>query len=199
MIRIYALLSALMLIAGCATQSLDGPPAPLGDFSLGHNVVIASKAVKGPVSRTASEDELAATLKTALADRFERYEGEQLYHFGVSVEGYMLAPRGVPLVYTPKSALVVNVTVWDDAGGRKLNEKPHQLTILETTDQNSVFIGSGWGRSKNKQLNGLSYNAARAIELWLLEQREEYGWFGEDERVMTAADAIKKPVDAADR
>jgi hypothetical protein len=49
--------------------------------------------------------------------------------------------------------------------------------VLENTDQNSVLFGSGWGRTKEQQLAGLSYNAAYAIEQWLMEQKEQLNWF----------------------
>lgn len=177
MIRVLTLCLGFVLLAACTPQNLNDPPVFLGDFKLGHNVVVASKMQKGPVSRNATEEEWVGALSDAVSKRFGRYEGEGLYHFGISVEGYMLAPPGVPLVYTPKSALIINVTVWDDARGKKLNEKPFQLTAFENTDQDSILIGSGWGRSKEKQLAGLSYNAVYAIEKWLVEQMETRGWF----------------------
>lgn len=51
MIRLITLLTGLLLLIGCAEQDLSKePPVDLGDFKLGHNVVVASKMVKGPVS-----------------------------------------------------------------------------------------------------------------------------------------------------
>ena len=177
MIRILALLLGLGLLGACAQKQLDQPLADLGDFRLGHNIVIASKMQKGPVSREATEEEWVTALTSAIGARFGQYQGDRLYHLGVSVEGYMLAPRGLPLVYTPKSALLLNVTVWDDAAAKKLNDRPKQLIVLETTDKDSVVVGSGWGRSRQQQMRGLSVNAAFEIEKWLLRQKEELGWF----------------------
>ena len=194
MIRLFALLTALVFLAGCATNDLKEPPVDLGDFKLGHNVVVASKAQKGPVSRDATEQEWVAALTKAVDDRFGRYEGEQLYHLGVSVEGYMLAPPGVPVVYTPKSALIINVTLWDDVGGRKLNESVHQIVVLETTSKDSIFIGSGWGREKEEQMAGLSYNAARQIQEWMQETAETYKWFTPDEIVVPKGAEQEKPL-----
>jgi hypothetical protein len=184
MIRLFALMTSFVLVVGCGgTGVLDQPPPPLGDFKLGHNIVVTSKMQKGPVSREASQEEWEATLKGAIGERFGRYQGEGLYHFGISVEGYMLAPKGVPLLYSPKSALVVNVTVWQDSKARKLNESPYQMTIFESTDQESVLVGSGWGRDKDEQLVGLSFNAALALEKWLVQQHEELGWFTPNAKV----------------
>lgn len=173
-----AILVSLTLLAGCASQeAVEAPLVDLGAFKLGHNVVVASKMKKGPVSRDASEEEWKAALTSAIANRFSQYEGDQFYHLAVSVEGFMLAPPGVPLVYKPKSALIVNVTVWDDAKGRKLNEKVKQFTVFEDTSGESFLVGSGTVRSKEEQMDGLASNAVRQIEAWLVEQRGENGWF----------------------
>lgn len=179
MLRVLTLLAGLSLMAACApsTMTVTEPPEDLGDFKLGHNIVVAPKMAKGPVSREATEEEWTTALTQALAERFERYDGEELYHFGISVEGYLLAPPGVPLVYTPKSALIINVTIWDDAAGRKLNDEPHQMTIFESTDAESYVLGSGHSRTKEEQIALLSFNAARLIEQWLAEQHEDHGWF----------------------
>jgi len=56
----------------------------------------------GPASREADTDEWIAAVTKAVGDRFERYEGEQLYHFGISLEGYVLAQPGLPIVLSPK-------------------------------------------------------------------------------------------------
>ena len=177
MTRIYALLTAMVIVVGCTASTLDDPLESLGEFSLGHNVVVAGKAQKGPVSRDATAEEWVSAMTAAVNDRLGRYQGTQLYHLGISVEGYMLAPPGVPVVYSPKSALVINVTAWDDAAGRKLNDEPHQMTIFEDTRANTVLLGSGHSRSKQEQLDGLAFNAARAVEQWLAYHHEMNGWF----------------------
>ena len=110
MIRIFAVLGILAMLSACAPMATpEDPLADLGAFRLGHNVVVASKARTGPISRAATTQEWEAVMKNAIANRFGRYQGDQLYHLGISVEGFMLAPPGLPLVYTPKSALIVNV------------------------------------------------------------------------------------------
>ena len=177
MIRIAACLTLVLGLMACTEDTGARPPEDLGAFKLGHNVVIASKMKKGPVSRDATQEEWVSTLTSAVDKRFGRYEGDQLYHFGISVEGYMLAPPGVPVLYNPRSALILNVTVWDDAAAKKLNDEPHQMTIFEDTTSESVALGSGHIRSKEEQLQGLADNAMDAIEEWLAEQRETEGWF----------------------
>ena len=179
MIRPFALSAcvAVLTLTGCTQDAVNEPMLPMGDFSLGHNIVIAENARKVTVSRAVTEQEWTTAMTQALATRFGRYQGDELYHFGVSVEGFMVAPPGVPLVYTPKSALIIEVAVWDDAAGRKLNDEPQQFTIFEDTDSQSVLVGSGLSRDKQEQIDGLAENAAQVIERWMSEQHIKHGWF----------------------
>lgn len=169
-------------LAACSPsgEDLSEPAVPLGDFNLSHNVVVAPKVVKGPFSRNATEEELTGALKDAIAARFDRYEGDKLYHFGVSIEGYVLAAPGVPVIYSPKSVMVIQITVWDDAAGGKLNAEPHQITVFESLSGETA-VGSGLTQSKEEQLRNLTVNAAKQIELYLVKQREDEGWFGPDD------------------
>lgn len=175
--RIMAVFAVCTFLAGCGAQEVDQDRfVDLGDFKLGHNIVIAPNVQKVPGSRDASKEEWTTALTNAFADRFERYDGDQLFHFGISVEGYMLAPPGIPLVAAPKSAVVLNVTIWEDAEARKLNEEPHQLVILESFDQGPI-VGSGYTSTSEEQLENLAFNASRELEKWLADQQEEFGWF----------------------
>lgn len=195
MARIFAMVAALALLVGCANQNSikESGREDLGAFSLGHNIVVASKMQKVPISRDATQEEWVDSLTSALAERFERYEGSQLYHFGISVEGFALAPPGVPLVATPKSAVVINVTVWDDAEGAKLNEDPHQLLVFESFGE-GLIVGSGFTNTREEQLENLSFNAARQVEVWLRKQHRELGWFAAKDG--PAPDAEDAPVTA---
>lgn len=177
MIRVLAVLMTVVTLAACnGASDLGDAPTPLGDFNLHHNIVVAPKAQKGPLSREVSKDELAAAVKAATAERFGRYDGDRFYHFGISVEGYVLAQPGIPLVFAPKSILILNLTVWDDAKNKKLNSEPHQITVFESFDQGPV-VGSGYTKSAEEQLKNLSQNAAKSIENYLVKQNREQGWF----------------------
>lgn len=176
-LRVVAAVLALALLGACSgAADLDEAPVPLGEFNLVHNVVVAGKAQRGPLSRRATEEQLVEAMRSAIDERFGRYEGTQNYHFGISVEGYVLAAPGIPLVLAPKSILIINVTVWDDAAGKKLNDEPEQITVLETFGTGAV-VGSGFTLTAEEQLKQLTQNAAKAVERYLLRQKNEQGWF----------------------
>lgn len=162
-------------VAGCsATSDLSDPPVPLGRFALGHNVVVAPNLTKGPVSREAGKEEWIDPVKTAIQTRFGRYEGDKLYHIAVSLEGYILAPPGIPIVASPKSILIAKLTVWDDSQGRKLNDEPEQLTVIEAPAKDTFLVGSGYTRTKTQQIKALSEQLAKQIQRYLQKHPE---WF----------------------
>lgn len=177
-LRAFAAMLLAAFLAGCAAdaQIEDEPPVDLGDFRLGHNIVVAKDMQQGPFSRTATEAEVEAALTAAMADRLGRYEGDKLYHIGLKVDAYALALPGVPVVFTPKSLLVVSANVWDDATGKKLTAESKLLSVFEGPS-GSTLVGSGLTRSKEKQLEILSANMAKRVERWLLENGT---WFGID-------------------
>ena len=168
---LFAVLSA----CAAADEDLNEPLVPLGEFKLGHNIVVADNAVMAPPSRRASEDELEDAMKLAIERRFGRYKGDQFYHIAISIDGYSLAVPGIPLVLNPKSIMVIKATVWDDAAGGKINEEPRQFTVLERLSSETA-ISSGLTQNKQQQLKNLSDNAARLIEAWM---RENPDWFAD--------------------
>lgn len=194
--RLLALCLTFGLVAGCTNPNdLDRAPVPLGDFKLAHNVVVAPNLTKGPASREASKEEWIAVMKKAIDERFSRYDGDKLYHLAISVEGYVLAVPGVPLVASPKSALIIHVTVWDDAAGKKLNEEPEQVTIVESIS-GSTLIGSGLTQSKEVQMENLSRNAAKLIQNWLVRQNLNEDWFGGAAANRAAAASVEDTADS---
>jgi hypothetical protein len=198
MFRLLALLSSVLLMAACTNPNdLDEAPADLGDFRLGHNVVVASKMTRGPVSREATPEEWQESLTGAIDERFGRYEGDRLYHLGVSVEGYVLAQPGIPIVASPNSVLILLLTVWDDAASQKMNTPPEQITVIETISGNTI-LGSGLTQSKEVQMRNLSRNAAKQIENFLVRRRAGEGWFGASDAVAEDAAAADTVVENAD-
>ena len=173
--RLFTILFAVLSLSACVKNDLSEPPPDLGNFLLGHNVVVAPDLVMGPLSREADKDKFIAAVKEAVDDRFSRHDGDKYYHFGVNLSGYVLAQPGIPVVLAPKSILIFTLTVWDDEANAKLNSKPEQITVLETLSGDTI-VGSGLTKSPEQQMEALAYNAAKAIEKYLRENRK---WFDE--------------------
>ncbi|SEM96216.1 hypothetical protein SAMN04488012_1102 [Palleronia salina] len=172
-LRLLALVG-LVTLAGCAANSLDETPEALGDFRLGYNIVQARDVEQGPFSREATKDELTTALADAVEARLGRYDGDGLYHLGIAIGGYVLALPGLPVIYTPKSALIFEVNVYDNATQQRLNAKPHRITAFEGVENIAPIVGSGLVRGKEEQLENLATDGARALENWLIRNAE---WF----------------------
>jgi len=194
--RNAVLVGAAVLVAACNGASDLGKPAvPLGDFNLSHNIVVAPKVQKIPLGRTLETEVMTKMLQSAVAERFDRYEGARLYHFGISIESYFLAPPGVPVVAAPKSAMIIRLTVWDDAKNKKLTQKAHQITVIESLDQGPL-VGSGYTKSAEEQFKNLSQNAVKQIENFLVRENKAKGWFnGTQGPAVEAAEEVATATD----
>jgi hypothetical protein len=195
-VRILALSLSLCALAACQGNDLKEPPVPLGNFALGLNIAVADNVQKVPISRDADPKAWEAAIKKAVADRFGRYEGAKLYNIGISIDAYALAPPGLPVVLKPRSVLVVTANIWDDAAQKKLNPEGKQLTIFEKMSAETV-IGTGLTRTKQQQMDILSYNTAKAIENWLLDHPEWFGLPPKGTKPAVAAPAAVPPLAAA--
>ncbi len=133
------LLALGALAAGCSRNGAElGDIRPeLGDFRLCYNIVTTNDAVQGPLSRAADLDVFADHLRDEIDRRFGRYEGDRLYHLAINIDAYVLAVPGIPLVASPRSALILSTNLWDDQLGRPLNEEPEQFTVLESASGGS--------------------------------------------------------------
>jgi hypothetical protein len=162
----------LLFLAGCSSpiQDFQTKLVPIGNFRLGQIVPRAdAELTKGPVSRTASSEEWVAAVNDAFKDRFSRFDGGSYYHLGITVNGYILAKPGIPLIAAPKSVLIFRVIVLEDHTGKVLTGKPHQITIIEQLNASSL-LGSGYTRSREQQINDLAQQAALSTEAWLRRQ-----------------------------
>lgn len=184
MMRLFAALICLPLLMACATEDLaTTPPVPLGEFALGLNITVTTNMQKVPISREATGAEWEAAMEKAIADRFGRYDGTRLYNFGISVDAYALAPPGIPVVAAPKSVLAITANIWDDRIRTKLNPEGKQMIVFEGFSGESV-IGTGITRTREEQMAALAFNAAKAVERWLLDHPE---WFDIDPAAAAAA------------
>lgn len=170
--RLIAALSVLLL-AACAAEDLSRPPEPMGNFAVGYTIVVAKNAQAAGPSRKATAEEWEYVLKDALEKHFGRYDGDKLYHIGVTVDAYALAIPGVPVVLNPKSVLAITVNVWDDTAGRKINAEAEQLTVFQSLS-GETMIGSGLTQNRKEQMEDLAANAADDINDWLLRNK---AWF----------------------
>ncbi len=168
-----AILTALAVSACASGRELREERGELGDFFLAHAIVVADNATVGPASRRVEPEQWQEVLTEEMRRRFSRYDGDTLYHLGVSVDGYILAMPGIPVVAAPQSALILGVTLWNDAEGGKVNERPHRITVLESPS-GETLVSSGLTQSAEQQMQNLSQNAVLAIENWLAANPE---WF----------------------
>ncbi|MFW2589079.1 hypothetical protein [Sagittula sp. SSi028] len=169
MLRSFVLLLGFLGLAACsnATKDLSEPVEPLGDFTLGHAVVVAPNLNMVGISKDAPKEDWISAVDTAIEQRFRRYEGGKFYHLGISLEEYSLAVP-VPLVPS-KSGLSLRVTVWDDAAKAKMNEETHVIRVIQ--------VLPSYGMSKQRQIDSLAEEAALRIETWLRERMTEDTWF----------------------
>ena len=175
-VRVWLALAALALLAACTDTA--GPvsrsaPEPLGDFKLGYAVVVAKNAQKGPLSREATPEEWVALIKPKLERMYRPLQGDRFYHISVSVDGYVLAVPGVPVIASPKSMLVVSLNVWDDERGKLVLEPNKRFTIIEAISGKSI-LGSGLTRTKEEQMQVLVDQALKRIDAYLRENADAF-------------------------
>ncbi len=187
----------LALVACAAGDPLEEELPPMGDFRLSHNIVVADNMQQVPPSRNATPEEWEEILVAEIDRRFGGYEGDRLYHIGIAVDGYALAPPGIPIVLSPRSVLVLSVNIWDDELGRKLHEEPEQIIVFEGTSPETFLVGSGIARNRNEQMQVLARNAARRVQLFMLENPE---WFNisaeEAAAAVTGVEALAEAAEA---
>jgi len=186
---VLAIIGLLALTAcGGIRDDLTMTPDALGDFRLGHNIAVVNEPVQGPFSRSVTDEEWQAAMVAAVDDRFNatRFPGGKFYHVGVAVEGYVLAMPGIPLVYSPRSALIFSVNFFDDSTQTKLNDEPIQMTVFEPCCS-VPLLGTGYTRSAAEQMEGLAFSASRAIERTM---RQNADWFGGTPEVLPDDDTI---------
>ena len=167
--------SPLGLLSACASGAkLGDERAELGDFLLGHGDRCYGKdAVKAPCLAQGRARRLERKPEAEVQRRFARYQGDTLLSPGVACRAMFWPFRAFPLVAAPKSFLILGVTVWDDAAGKKLNDKPHRIVVSR------IAVGRNRDQfrpdAKRRRADAnLSQNAVAAIERWLAKQED---WF----------------------
>jgi hypothetical protein len=193
----FATLTTALVLSACSVPDPDTEEqVDLGNFSLGHNVAVTVNAQKVGPSRTASAEEWEEVIEAAIAKRFDRHEGEKLYHIALNLDAYALAIPGIPIVLSPKSIASAKLTVWDDAESTKLKEKPRQITVFEQVNGDTL-LGSGLTQKKEEQMFNLAAQLSKAVQRYLLANGE---WFGlettEEAKAAAEKDVLTLPSDA---
>jgi len=202
MIRILALVATMVLLAACEETKVNEAPEDLGDFKMRVSFVYTDKALQWPLSRAAKPSEWNEPIERALEARLGRYTGTGKYDVAITLEGFLLATGGIPVLVNPKSAAVVNVFVYDVTTKTYL-AKEHQMKIFEDTTGESAIIGSGYSRTKAEQIDGLALRIVDGLEEYMAEQHAEKGWFSggvvPEAKAKDAAAAVKSdPADVAE-
>ncbi len=191
----FASFGLLVLLAACGNSDpLEEDLPDMGDFRLAYNIVVADNMQQVPPSRNATAEEWVEVMTAEIDRRFGAYEGDRLYHIAINIDGYALAPPGIPIVLTPRSVLVISANIWDDEAQMKLHEEPEQILIFEGSSPESMLVGSGLAFTREEQMQRLARNAARRIQIFMLDNPE---WFSIDPDAARNARANVEAVAAA--
>ncbi|WP_308915566.1 hypothetical protein [Jannaschia sp. LMIT008] len=164
---------ALGGLAACAAPDpLTEEAVDLGRFQLVAPIVVTRNAQKVPPSRDGDLDQWQAVMEEELSRRFGRYRGGTDYYIALNLDGYSLAPPGIPVVLSPKSILVVTANLWTADPQEKV-AGPEQLTTFEGAD--GLFIGSGLMKDGDAQMRTLARNMARKVQGWMRRNPEALG------------------------
>ena len=176
--RLGLALAALTLLLAACTARPEAPeaepaPEPMGDFKLGFVVVVAKNPEIGPLSREVTEEQLIEAFKPRLERRLRAFDGERLYNVAVTIEGYILAKPGIPVVASISSGIVVALNVWDDERGVRVTEEHKRFTVVEKFSGKS-FIGSGLTQNKEQQLASLAESTVEQIMKYLRANQDVF-------------------------
>lgn len=157
---------ALAGLSACAVKDPLGEDLPpMGDFELAFTVVVSENAKKIPPSRNATSGALKSVMTSEVERRFGAYKGGTGYVIALNIDGYALAPPGIPIVLTPKSIMVVSANLWRADPQEKL-AGPEQISTFEGA--NTLLLGSGLVKDADEQLETLCRNTAKKVQSWLL-------------------------------
>ena len=156
--NVFGLLLTLTLF-GCSQLNLERQNDPFGDFRLGHIAVYGEEITKGPLSHEATDDEIKGAFYVALQQKLGQYTGNGEYHMVVIVDAYTLGQPGIPLVFSPQTALGFRLSVWDAQTMTRFDLIPEKLLFLENFNRKTVF-GSGLRQTREEQIVSLTQSVA---------------------------------------
>ncbi len=163
-LRAVMSLLGLAVLSACFSLTDSGQQAAFTqDFALGYTVVAGSENyTRGPISREATVQEWETPIMREVESRLGEHHGSRLYHIGIVLEGYTLAQPGIPILLSPKSALIFRFVIIDDPTQRVLYSSERQV-VFEDFSTDTV-LGSGLTRTKQEQIRALASTAAYRIE-----------------------------------
>lgn len=158
----------MLLVASCSpgSEDLTADPEPFGDFRLATVHVSADYSQTVPFAREAAAEDLEAALAAELKRRLGRYSGKKRYSVEVEVGAHFIAPAGIPIVLSPRSTMVLNVTVRERVTWKAMNEDPRMFLVGEPFSGKTI-VGSGVVQGKEEQIQALAERSAYLIERWL--------------------------------
>ena len=174
--RLFASILLTLTLFGCSKLNLERPNDPFGNFRLGHIAVYGENITKGPFSRDATDDEIKGALYAALQQQLGQYTGNGEYHIVVIVDAYTLGKPGIPLIFSPQTALGFRLSVWEAQTMTRFDLTPEKLLFLENANSRTLF-GSGLRQTREEQIVSLTQSVAQQIDTWLREKHVNDDWF----------------------
>jgi ATP-dependent protease ClpP protease subunit len=103
---------------------------PLGNFRLGHNVVVVDNVVmRTEESLDWNAADIEDLFSARISERFGHHAGSRIYHTGIAVDGIICNPDGRNI-----AAIALSVNIWDDVLGRKIHDRPYAVRMQEPLD-----------------------------------------------------------------
>jgi len=100
----------------------------------------------------------------------------------VIVDAYTLGKPGIPLVFSPQTALGFRLSVWDAQTMTRFDLPPVKPLFLENANRRTLFA-SPLRLTREEKIVSLTQSVAQQIDTWLLEQHATKGWFDPDTEV----------------
>ena len=121
-------------LGGDATRGQGDSYPLLGNFRLGHNIVVSESAEMrlGQASDLTSSD-VERLLTEGIAERFGYLSGSRLYHLGIAIDGVVCNPDGRNV-----AGVALSFNIWDDDLGQKIHDAPYAIRMQEPLHDLSI-------------------------------------------------------------
>lgn len=156
-------------LMGCGEASFA--PASMArlaqaNIRFNHISIVATDMVKNAYSDDVSPEDMTTQLRRAITSKLSELQGDRVYNIGIKVTGYMLANPSVLTVSSPKSVLMLSVSVWNDSPDNKLMLPPSTVIAVDGLYGSALSIAKSQG-SKDQRLAALTGRAGVEIAQYL--------------------------------